>query len=308
MILTLRRSLVLVALAAAAALIATLLWVTATYQQFAIATLNQASGATVAFMVQQRADRQYLERLTPIVDQWARASVLVDAVSAGDRRRAALAANSFFTSMEVDSGQVRLRNVVLYTPDMEPLGAAENRSGEAITQRADIVAALRARDIAARRTKAAYLWRSEAGRPVHSIIAPIGGFRVAGFVEFVTDPLPNLAGIGAVVGGTVRVHDATDAVVFEDAPPAAAAPAGEAETDPVVETLSASVTGSDRPWARVSVTRDIGPFVATVNGLRNQALVIFAAVLAASLACGWLLLQLAVFRKLAAFATAARRH
>src|SRR5262249_44015508 len=160
-----------VALAAAAALIATLVWVTATYQQFAVATLNQASGAIVAFMVQQRADRQYVERLTPIVDQWARASVLVDAASAGDRQRATLAANSFFTSMEVDSGQVRLRNVVIYTAEMQPLGAAEGRSGEAITQRADIVATLRARDMAARRAKVAYLWRTEAGRPVHSMIA-----------------------------------------------------------------------------------------------------------------------------------------
>lgn len=303
---TVRKTLTLIALLASTAVLLTLFWVSQTFERFAVDTLNDASGGTVAFIVKQRVGAQYLEKLTPIIDQWSRASTIVDAAQAADKAKAARAADDPFGSAEVDQGAVKLRNIVIYANDLTVLGVASRGSGESLMQRPDLLAQLRARDTAAQRQQIGLLWHSESGRPLHSIVAPIGGFRLAGFIEYVTDPLPALDGIGSVVGGKVAILDGSGAVVFEDAAAPNAADGDRPED--VMETLAVDVPGSaGGVWAQVRVTRDIGAFVSRTHALRNHALALLGAVLLASFALGALMLRFSVLAKLRAFASAMLR-
>src|SRR5258707_987795 len=115
---TVRRVLALIALLASTAVIVTLIWVSHTFQRFAVDTLNEASGDTVAFIVKQRVATQYLEKMSPVADQWSRASTVTDAAQSGDKAKAARAADDPFGSAEVDQGSIKLRNVVIYANDL----------------------------------------------------------------------------------------------------------------------------------------------------------------------------------------------
>ena len=72
---------------------------------------------------------------------------------------------------------------------------------ESIINRASILEQLSARDKAAQRKIIGFHWRMANGAAVHSTITPIGGFKVAGFMEIITDPTQALNGIDEMMGG-----------------------------------------------------------------------------------------------------------
>ena len=215
MIWTLRRILILIVLISSLAVVGTLVWVTATYQRFAIDTQNDATGTMVTYLVSQRIEKQYQKKIIPFVNEWSRLSTLINGMKENAPEKARIAANRMMHTMEVAEGHVRLRNVVVFTKQLEMFATAGEDVVESLATRSRIFDRLKQRDLSQQRHMTAFLWRTHEVRPVHSVIVPIGGFQVAGFIEFVTDPIPELAGLGDVFGGTFRLLDTRGNVLFE---------------------------------------------------------------------------------------------
>ncbi len=310
---TLRRILILIVMVSSVAVIGTLVWVTATYQRFAIDTQNEATASLVTFLAKQRIEKQHLQKVAPFIDEWSRLSTLVHGMQENAPDKAKIAANRMMHTLEVAEGRVRLRNVVVYDRNLNVFAEADGGTRESLLTRPAIFEPLKRRDIRQQRQSMAFLWRTHEDRPVHSTIAPIGGFRVVGFIEFVTDPIPELAGVGEAFGGTFRLLDVHDNVLFEGR--ADDTDDGKADNRPLssgaeradihLDTLRVTIPdASGQPWAIATLTRDTTAFKAAVDMLRDKAIWIVALVVSGSIMLGWLLLRLAVFGRLRAFASA----
>ena len=297
---TLRRILVVIVILSSAAVAGTLYWVTATYQSFAISTQREITGSAVTYLVRRQIEDRHRPKVAPFIDEWSRRSTLVEGMKEGDRERARLTANQMMLTPEVTEGRIQLRNAVIYSTDMQVVAAADKGTGESLSAEPALIDRLRRRDKADQRRIASFLWRSSDGRPLHSTIAPIGGFQVLGFVECVTDPVPDLAGIGGAVQGLFRLLDVTGKVLFQDQQAKPDGSAAEAANEDTLRAPIAAAAGGT--WAIATLTRDISSFQAAVTRLRNRALGIVSAVTLGSVLIGWLMLRLAVFSRLKAFA------
>jgi len=297
---TLRRILILIVLLSSCAVAGTLIWVTATYQKFAIENQNALTAATVSHLVRRQIEDKHQRKVHPFIDEWARLSTLVKGMKENNPERARIAANRMMHTLEVAQGRVRLRNVVIYDREMSVVAAAEKGSEESLAGLPPFLDRLQNRDLGGQRKILSLMWRSQEGRPLISTIAPIGGFQVAGFVEFVTDPVPDLDGIETALQGRFSLLDANGDTLFvsshSDAVPADA---------DQLETLRVPVEGANgEVWAVATLTRDLSGFYASVSVLRDRALGIVAAVVVGSALIGWLLLKLAVFGRLRDFSKA----
>ena len=278
----------------------TLVWVTNTYQRFAIDSQNQLTAATVSHLVTKHIEERHQQKVHPFIDEWSRLSTLVEGMKAGDPDRARIAANRMVHTLEVAQGRVQLRNVVVYTKDLERLASSEKGSTETIASLPALLDGLRQRSVRESRRIESYSWRSAAGRPLNSTIAPVGGFQVAGFIEFVTDPISDLQGLDAALQGQFSLVDVNGKTVFGQPPMFTRADRVED-----METLRVPIRGAmGEVWAVATLTRDLSDFNASIGALRDQALAIVAAVVLGSVMIGWLLLRLAVFGRLKEFSKA----
>ncbi|MBT3907564.1 MAG: response regulator [Rhodospirillaceae bacterium] len=310
---TLRRVLMLIVVVSSFAMVGTLVWVSDTYQRFAIDTQNRSTKTMATFLVKQRIVQQYEKKIVPFTDEWARLSTLIAAVKENLPGTARIAASRMMQTIEVAEGRVRLRNVVVYTKGMEVFAMAEKGSGENLAMHRKIFDRLKQRNLSQKRQKTTFLWRTPKGQPVHSIIAPIGGFQVFGFIEFVTDPTPELIGMGDAFGGMFRLFDQRDNLLFESLE----TPEKELKTNLLqpkrsakpatvnLETLRVEITDTmGGLWAVATITQDVSQFKGSIASLRNQGIGIIAVVVLASILLGWLLLRLSVFSRLHNFASA----
>lgn len=297
---TLRRILIVIVVLSTLAVAGTLYWVTATYQRFAISNQNDVTASTIAYLVHQQMEDEHRRKVSHFIDEWSRLSTLVQGMRENDPEKARLAANRMMLTLEVAEGRVHLRNVVIYSKDLEVVASADKGTGESLTSLPGQIDRLRQRDRRDQRQIAAFPWRGPGGRPLHSTIAPIGGFQVAGFVEFVTDPIPDLAGVAQALPGRFSLVDVNGRTLLTTGDTGAAAtPASPSKLD-TLEVPISDATG--RTWVNAMLTRDVSGFRAAVTALRNQALAIVAVMILGSVLIGWLLLRLAVFDRLTEFA------
>jgi PAS domain S-box-containing protein len=299
---TLRRVLMVIVVISSLLVVGTLVWVSANYQRFAIDTQNASTSTIATFLVKQRVFQEYRGKVTPFVDEWARLSTLTNGINENDPAKARIAAERIMQTLEVAEGRIRLRGVVVYTKDMELFAAAGGAANENLASRPGIMQSLKRRSLAEQRQKPSFLWQTREGRPVHSIVAPIGGFRVLGFVEFVTDPVPELAGMGDAFGGAFKLYGGNGKLLFESDE----TKKNGGEAGPVrLETHRVAINGAGgAPWATATITRNLFSFKSAISRLRNQAIGIVAGVVLVSILFGWLLLRLAVFSRLSDFALA----
>lgn len=332
-ILTIRRILLVIGLLLSGAVAWMLLWTGDTYRSFAVDTLNNSVSGTVNFFVQSRVHHDYSNRISPIANDWARTRNLVKAIQDNDKDRLLAELNIMFNAKPVVQNEVKLLDVIAYDKDFNKLAVSDHNIGASVTDDATVLDQLKSRDKAEARKPIDYLWHLPSGQPVFSIIMPIGGFRAVGFLEVITDPLPELADIGSVLGGDFRITGKDGKVIFESlenpggdtakadtAAPAASdaqdgsksadAPADKADasTDtPEVHRASVDIkvgNGRGGNWANVTFTRDITDFYAHTDQLRLLSIELLVGVLAVGWIAGWLLLRFTVFRNLRAFARA----
>ncbi|MFY8105658.1 MAG: methyl-accepting chemotaxis protein [Elstera sp.] len=265
------------------------------YTQFATDTLNSSTGHILTFFVRDRLTRVYGERISPIANEWSRATGLGQATEDKDAVKLGFMVDTFYTLTPVVEQQIQLIAVNIFTPEMAFIARASKGEKATGTEDAMLLDQLKARDKGAQRQQVTHLWQSSTGRPMHSIFVPVGGFRVLGVMEIVTDPVHLLDGIGPSLNGTVEVFDGKNQAVYKSE--------GLPDTVETVATARATLMGTNgRPWADVALTRGIDTFVEQVDEVQSEgqtALLLLAAVVIVG---GYLVLRMAVFRPLGAFA------
>ncbi|WP_336232868.1 methyl-accepting chemotaxis protein [Thalassospira sp. CH_XMU1458] len=312
-----------------------LLWTGDTYRNFAIETLNNSVSGTVNFFVGSRIATDYADKITPIANEWSRLGSLVKSYQENDQTRMQAELNILSNAREVVQGDVNLIAAISYDQEFNQLATSEANLGASVTDDADVKAYLIGRDKAEARKPASFMWATPDGRPVFSLILPVGGFRAVGFLEVITDPLPQLAGIGKVLGGNFQILDNSGNVLFEsleapaeaeaeatpaaegdaatenggDAAPEASNDAPEPETSKAGDTHRAAVEvmisdGRGGVWAEARFDRDVSDFYAQTDSLRLLSIEILVGVLLAAWIVGWILLRTTVLRNLRAFAGA----
>ncbi len=330
---TLRKVLVALALAMTAGLIYNQFVVIDRFQSFALSTQRDNSRETLSALVNDRISRQYLARITPLVGEWARHPRMRGALQSRDPKKMMVEANGLHAEAVFTLGQFSLVGVTLLDKDLKPLVKSSKGSGDTVLSIPEIRQALLKRDKAAQRKEAGFYWRTREGRPVHSTIAPIGGFRVLGFLEIVTDPIGMLRGLGHDLGGLFELRDVNGKVLLEDGDVMAVAKgdkasaeraaneapkggdsaseaaekgkAGAPDNGHVLDTVSFDLPDSGgQVWAKASLTRDVSDFAGNVKSLRNDTLLMIGIGVVLAWLIGWAALQFTLFGKLKRFAGA----
>ncbi len=295
---TLRRAMVSVVGVLVAALFGSQAWVSQRYTDFAVTTFNSSSAATLSVLVNDRIRKNYTEWLQGHVNEWSRDGFLVDSVSQKEFAKATLALKNISARPVVVDREVKLVSVGVFDAEMNRVAETGGTAKDSIATVPSLFDALKKRELADKRRPAGLLWRNEQGQPLYSMIMPIGGFRVLGFLEVVTDPLPGLSTLGAVLNADIRFKDAAGTVLFESK-------GGTPAADVQISTTSVALGGDGGlPWATAEISRDIGGFIANTEHLRNEAIKMVALFAVAVSVAAALLLRMAVFANLRKFARA----
>ncbi len=333
---TMRRILTLIGAFSAIAVIMTLIRVSDEYEGFSVDTLNESSAKLGRFLVNQRIRTFYFDEMSFIADEWSRLSILVDGARTNDAAKALIGANQTFNTKEVVDSVIQLKAVTVFDKNLAVLAQADKGEKISINKFTNLIETLKKREKREKRQPVAYLWSSEEGDPLHSILVPIGGFRVAGFVEYVTAPISRLHGLEDATEGEIKVLDGVNNVLFDSNPPppeASESPDSVPAVDdtaptttenhpeegensepkegkpeilntPILETVDIDIQSDmGAKWITLSLTRDISDFKKKAEAVRDQSLQIIAAALIGSFLIGWLLLRFSVFNRLRQFAT-----
>ncbi len=123
----------------------------------------------------------------------------------GDRQAASAYLDDQFRQRLVSAGDMVLLKLRLYDRTLRPVlvsGEGVSALGEGLP--AFLAEQAQGREGADRYKILAGLWSSPAG-PAYSVLVPVGGLRLAGYLEVVVDPVPNLRAVGEVVGAPLRI-------------------------------------------------------------------------------------------------------
>ncbi len=335
---TLRKILFLIGLLASAAIVAAQFWSFEKYKNFSLDTLQKESSSQFQLMVLERVVQTYEPKLYTLGSDWARYTHLVKAMKTNDPEEIATFDKWYRDNKEIQTGEISLISTHFYNPDMVLITSSEDGR---ITDNETILEELKARDKKAKRKPVSYIWATPNGRPVHSTIFPIGGFKVAGFVELVTDPMQYLEGISETLGADVTIYDPSSETGFafqENSHKEVTSSEAEDETetadtekvnepeanDETPETkidsltledglkldgstayITATIMGThDTVWAKATLVRDVSDFAEGSQQLTQDAIKVLAGVFLTTWLIAFLMLRFAVFGKLKSFAKA----
>lgn len=295
---TLRRAMISVVGVLLLALFASQAWMAGRFTGFAVATLNDSAAKTLSVLVNDRIRKNYVEKLQSHADEWGRDGFLVENVGKRDFAKAALALKTIYQRPVVVDREVIVVSVGVFDQDMNRVASSGGEDGDTVNTVAPLMEALKAREVGDKRRPVHLLWRSAKGRPLHSVILPIGGFRMVGFLEVVTDPLPSLGTLGTALDADIRFKDPAGTVLFESL-------RGKKGEDGSLSSTTIAIGGDGGlPWAAAEITRDTSDFVAETERLRNETILV-ALLFAAAVSVGAaLLLRIAVMSNLRKFARA----
>ncbi|MFD2207094.1 methyl-accepting chemotaxis protein [Kiloniella antarctica] len=201
---TLRKILFLIGLLASVAIVAAQFWSFEKYKNFSLDTLNKESTNQFQLMVLERIRQKYEPKLLTLGSDWARYKFLVKAMKDNKPEEIATFDKWYRDNKEIQTGEIDLISTHFFTPDMDHITSSQAGS---ITDNKTILEELKARDKKDKRKPISYIWADPNGRPVHSTIFPIGGFKVTGFVELVTNPMHYLEGISETLGADITIYD-----------------------------------------------------------------------------------------------------
>ncbi|WP_282607617.1 response regulator [Pelagibius sp. Alg239-R121] len=306
---TLRKALFCLALLLSLGAIANEIWLTKAYERFALSTLTDAQEDMVRAAIDDRIRLGYLERVRPFVSQFARDPALIEAIRTKDSNEIIRAANAVHFVPMFRFERLRLLNVVIYTTEMKMLESSLEGGSDTIGTRPGAVELILSRPKAEQRKPTGYYWKTNNGRPVHSLIVPIGGFKVRAFAEFVVDPRYLLSGLGKHLGGHFTFKDMGGYLLINEAIsdlPAEVPELDEAESLPPghpksVDTNLVAVVLKDslnEDWAVAEFGRDISDFSGNVSSLTMLTLQLTILALLSFWALGWYMLHRSIFSKI----------
>lgn len=331
--LTIRSVLIAVGILVSIASAAATMWSTNASSRQAIEMLRNTSGETLRILIFDRIDGAYSKEMSSVASGWARTPPLNQAVKEDDVPRMVIESDAFHSDAMVAQGEVRLVSVTILSKDMQPIAYSEKGTQDSVISNQHIRDALAARDKGEMRKVSTYLWSNDAGRPLHSTIAPIGGFKASAFLEIVTDPTLALEGIAGAVGGDVRLFDGSGEVILDDvletpepvdgadngataAEAVTSDDAGDAAGDEATTEAEADETAAEHAasgetsvlveipdstggvWARAEVSRDLSEFFTAVDKTRVNSIIVIVGVLLVLWVVAFGLLKMVVFRPL----------
>jgi methyl-accepting chemotaxis protein len=314
--------------------------VSTNFTDFSLNVFRTTAGDTLTYLVNDRIRLQYRDKITPHVGDWSRFGKLVSAVRDKDPKKMQIHATALHNEKVIRNNEFDLVNVNIFDKDLNLLSVDEQGNGQTILVDKAVKDALLARDKASKRKQITYYWQTKEGLPVHSVIAPIGGFRVAGFIEVVTNPIGHLIGLGEYLNGDLAYKDASGNILLEDnfrgfaaavkaaedlqqkEPETSSEAAPEAVTETPTDNaekvivdkemashqldyLDIQIPGSNgEVWAIATLTRDVTDFTNASADIRNSAIVSILVGLVIAWIGGALLLKFSLFNKMKSFANA----
>ncbi|MBL4739729.1 MAG: hypothetical protein JKY12_01975 [Sneathiella sp.] len=301
-----RRILVALALLMSAALMYGQVSVSEKFNNFSLSVFRDTAGDTLTFLVNDRIRLQYSEKITPHVGDWSRFQTLVKAVKDKNSKNITIAATLFHNEKVVQTEEFDLITTNIFDKDMNFIGTSSKGAGQTVTKKPEVLETLKARDKSGKRQQTTYYWRTEDGLPVHSVIAPIGGFRIAGFMEVVTNPIKHLDGLGEYLDGDLTYKDISGNILLEDR---FRNFQGEQAEDALetyeLDTLDIEIPSSFGDiWAVATLTRDVTAFSKQSNEIRNSAMIFIMAGLLGAWVIAAILLKFSLFNKLRSFSFA----
>ncbi len=308
---TIRKILVLITLTFSLGMVGALVWITDTYQRFTSSTLTNLTARITENLVHQQIENHINKDVVPFVEEWALLSTLSKGITENDKNKLKFSADRMFNTIEVINKVVHLRSVAIYDHNMNLLTMDTKGSRESLHEFPERIDRLRARPSSEKRIGFRILWQTSGGRPVHSMIAPIGGFRLLGFIEFVTNPIETLSGLGDAVGGVFELRSGIGKILIKSSPTnhsnnlhnGSTNSSGSDGAGIDLETLNIAIHGTDgEPWADGTITRDVSAFNESVGVLQNQAIGFIVVISLAILMLAWFLLHFYVFDKIKGFA------
>ena len=306
---TLRKALFCLALLLSLGAITNEMWLIKAYQRFALSTLNDAQEDTVRAAIDDRIRMGYLERVRPFVSRFARDPELIKAIRGKDANSIIKSANAVHFVPMFRLERLRLLNVVIHTTGLKSLGSSLEGSDDTIGTRPGLVELILKRSKAEQRKPSGYYWKTDSGRPVHSLIVPIGGFNVRAFAEFVVDPKYLLSGLGKHLDGHFTFRSmAGYPLIREDT---AELPALEPQDQTSASLLPLSPVSDDtnfvsvtlkdslgQDWAIAEFGRDISAFNGNVASLISRTLQLTVTAIMISWLLGWYMLNRSIFSKI----------
>jgi methyl-accepting chemotaxis protein len=315
-----RRILVALAIVISAALMAGQTLIADKFTEFSLQSFKDNASDTLTFLVNDRVRLQYADKIIPQVKNWSRHEPLVKSVKGQKPENIEIQATAFHNDAVITRQEFFLVTTNIFDKDMKLLATSSKGNGESVTSVPSLNEKLLARDKKASRTAVAYYWRTKDGRPVHSVIAPIGGFRLAGFIEVVTNPFPHLTGLGEYLNGDLVFKDAKGDILLEDnfrnfgvAEELEAPVSTEEKADAEVAVVSPSPgltldelevripDSTGDVWVVGYLTRDVSGFLALTKEIRNFSMLLIAAGIVLAWVIGWILLNFSLFGKIRDF-------
>lgn len=115
--------------------------------------------------------------------------------------------NDQFHQRYVTSGILKLMKLRVYDTDLQFLAeSSEGAAGLAQRLPEALLAAAKTRQGADRLKTMGGVWVSSVG-PLHSMLVPVGGFRIMGYLEVVTDPAYNLQRVADILKAPLTIAD-----------------------------------------------------------------------------------------------------
>lgn len=300
---TIRKILLLIIFVLSIGLAGTLIWATGEYQRFTRDTLTSLSTEITEKLIHQQLERFHSRNVASFTDGWSLIPTLINGINENDLNKLVVAADRMFSTLEVKNEIFDLINVAIYDHEMNLVTMSARGTDDNLSDRPDNIERLRAFSDGRKRTGLKVLWKTIDGRPVHSTIEPIGGFRLLGYIEFVIDPMTALVGMADVAGGVFELTNVDGEVLIHSEPTGE----NEANDSDVAEsnlqTLYIPLHGTiGEPWAVGAVTRDMSSLNMAAVDLQNRSVAVVIVVSVTSFLLAWVLLHFSVFRKIKRFA------
>lgn len=231
--------------------------------------LEASTATTLAAIVTRSVKKDHTAELLEPVSRWSRYETIVQAVKTEDENRAAAELTEIRSDQIFTLDLFDLVSANFYKKDFTLLAS----TSEAVSVVMDETTrkALIAREKKDQRKPADFLWKGPEDKPLHSLIVPIGGFRVDGFLEIVTNPVTRLAGLSEVMGGHVSAVSLSGETVFED---------GElsGNENRHADTIEVPIAGTGgNPVMTVKLIRDITDLVAALEAESAKSVTALAA-------------------------------
>ena len=179
-----------------------------------IDTIKKTNATTLSVLIHQVLSGAYSDLILPEIQIQARSKTFTKHMTNKQYEKLAPYLNFIPTAklFAVDGYKYIASNV--YDPDLNLV--ATSKTGISLLANPKFFTLLKDRSSREQRRVSNHIWRTESGRTVYSTIAPIGGFKVIGFLEIITDPVHAITGLSTLMNGALRVRGMDNKVIFEE--------------------------------------------------------------------------------------------